>query len=100
MQGTVKWFNATKGFGFVAPEDGGNDVFVHITALNGLRIDEGDVVAFDLQEGRKGQEAVNVSMVQKNPNPPARRSFNPDMWGGHFSNGGQQSHQDEYEQDA
>lgn len=76
-QGVVKWFNATKGFWFIAPDGGGADVFVHITALDGLRVDEGDIVAFDLQEGRKGQEAVNVSMVTKNPNPPMRRSFNP-----------------------
>ncbi len=76
MQGTVKWFNVTKGFGFIAPEDGGNDIFVHITALDGLRIDEGDKLAFDLQEGRKGHEAINISMVEKNPNPPTRQSFN------------------------
>lgn len=57
-QGTVKWFNTTKGFGFIAPDDGGNDVFVHISAveqagLTGLA--DNQKVAFDLIEGRDGR---------------------------------------------
>ena len=62
--GTVKWFNSTKGFGFIEPEDGGADVFVHITAvqasgMNGL--EEGQKVSYELEEGRNGKpNAVNL----------------------------------------
>jgi CspA family cold shock protein len=57
--GTVKFFNNSKGFGFIAPDDGSKDVFVH---LNGLidKINEGDKVSFDVEEGKKGLNAVNV----------------------------------------
>jgi CspA family cold shock protein len=60
--GTVKFFNNSKGFGFITPEDGGKDVFVH---LNGLIDDirEGDTVSFDVEEGQKGLNAVNVKVV-------------------------------------
>lgn len=59
--GTVKWFNATKGYGFIAPEDGSKDVFVHISAveragLSGLR--EGEKVSFTLEQGRNGKMAA------------------------------------------
>ena len=62
--GTVKWFNSTKGYGFIEPEDGGADVFVHITAvqasgMNGL--EEGQKVSYELEEGRNGKtNAVNL----------------------------------------
>ena len=62
-QGTVKWFNATKGFGFIACED--KDVFVHISAVEaaGLRqLNEGDAVTFETQDGPKGPSAVNLSI--------------------------------------
>ncbi|MGO1752005.1 MULTISPECIES: cold-shock protein [Psychroflexus] len=60
--GTVKFFNNSKGFGFITPEDGSKDVFVH---ANGLidDIDEGDKVSYDVEEGRKGLNAVNVKVV-------------------------------------
>jgi CspA family cold shock protein len=61
--GTVKWFNATKGFGFIQPEDGGKDVFVHISAVEkaGLRsLDEGQRVSFEIQEERGKMAAVNL----------------------------------------
>ena len=64
--GTVKWFNSTKGFGFIEPEDGGADVFVHITAvqasgMNGL--EEGQKVSYELEEGRNGKtNAVNLQI--------------------------------------
>ena len=61
--GTVKFFNGSKGFGFITPDDGGKDVFVHINGLNGISIDEGDKVSYDVEEGQKGLNAVNVQMA-------------------------------------
>lgn len=65
-RGTVKWFNATKGFGFIQPENGGEDVFVHISAVEraGLRdLREGQVVSYDLEQGRTGKtSAVNLRL--------------------------------------
>jgi CspA family cold shock protein len=64
--GTVKWFNVDKGFGFIARDNGGKDVFVHISALapSGLTaLNEGERVTFDVAEGRKGPEAARVRLV-------------------------------------
>jgi len=64
--GTVKWFNNEKGFGFIAPENGGNDVFVHHTAIQGTgykSLNEGDRVQFDVTKGPKGDQAANVQKV-------------------------------------
>ena len=60
--GTVKFFNNSKGFGFITPEEGGKDVFVHV---NGLidEINEGDKVSYDVEEGPKGLNAINVKVV-------------------------------------
>ena len=65
--GTVKWFNATKGFGFIAPEGGRKDVFVHISAVEraGLTgLNDGQKVTFDIERGRDGREsAANLALA-------------------------------------
>ena len=66
-QGTVKFFNADKGFGFIAPDEGGDDVFVHFSNIDasGYRTLEDDQrVEFEIGEGRKGKEAQNVRVIQ------------------------------------
>jgi len=60
MKGTVKFFNETKGFGFITAEDG-SEVFVHQSSLeDGMRLEEGDKVNFDVEQGDKGSKAANV----------------------------------------
>ena len=62
MQGTVKFFNETKGFGFITPNAGGNEIFVHSTGLID-NVRENNVVSYDVEEGRKGPNAVNVKIA-------------------------------------
>ncbi|MBF0284647.1 MAG: cold-shock protein [Magnetococcales bacterium] len=66
MQGTVKWFNNAKGYGFIAPDGGGEDVFVHFSAIQvqGFKtLDEGQKVSFEVVRGVKGLQAANVNVV-------------------------------------
>jgi len=61
--GTVKWFNDSKGFGFITPQDGGKDLFVHFSAIQGQgfrTLKEGQRVSFDITSGPKGQQAANI----------------------------------------
>lgn len=61
-KGTVKFFNQSKGYGFIAPEDGSKDVFVHQSGLVD-NIADGDTVSYDVEQGQKGLNAVNVKVV-------------------------------------
>lgn len=63
--GTVKWFNEEKGFGFITPDNGGSDVFVHFRAIqsDGFKtLAEGQQVSFDIEQGQKGPQAANVTV--------------------------------------
>ncbi|MBK2125516.1 cold-shock protein [Fangia hongkongensis] len=64
LTGEVKFFNETKGFGFIKPDNGGKDVFVHVTALGGLQsLADQQRVTFDVEDGRRGPQAVNVQVA-------------------------------------
>jgi CspA family cold shock protein len=63
MEGTVKFFNESKGYGFITNDDTGKDIFVHVTGLNGETINEGDKVEYVEEEGRKGMTAAQVTLL-------------------------------------
>ncbi len=80
--GTVKWFNSRKGYGFITPEDtdeGTIDIFVHYTAIKVesesqyRALYEGDKVTFEISEGKKGPEARNIEIVEKAPRPQRKK---------------------------
>ena len=76
-QGTVKWFDDAKGYGFIRPDDGGEDLFVHHTGIAGgghKSLDEGDKVTYEVVQGRKGMQAGNVSKVSGDDADYGRRS--------------------------
>ena len=62
FEGTIKFFNEAKGFGFITPNAGGQDVFVHVTGLNG-QVREQDQVTYSVEDGQKGPHAVNVNVI-------------------------------------
>ena len=64
MKGTVKFFNESKGYGFITNDDTKRDIFVHITGLNGETIQEGDRVEYEETEGKKGGNATDVRIVE------------------------------------
>ncbi|RZJ70578.1 cold-shock protein [Flavobacterium sp.] len=61
-EGTIKFFNEEKGFGFITPNDGGDDIFVHITGLNG-QVRENQQVTYSVEQGKRGLNAVNVTAI-------------------------------------
>ena len=63
MKGTIKFFNESKGFGFITNDETGRDIFVHITALDGETVSGGEKVEYSEEEGRKGKVAANVKVV-------------------------------------
>ncbi|MBU2526592.1 MAG: cold shock domain-containing protein [Flavobacteriaceae bacterium] len=65
MTGTVKFFNEAKGFGFITNDETGKDIFVHVTALNGKKLAEGDRVQYEEEEGRKGLIATQVDVIEE-----------------------------------
>ncbi|MFW5928175.1 MAG: cold-shock protein [Thermoplasmatota archaeon] len=64
MQGTVKFFNNMKNYGFIEPDEGDEDLFVHRSDLEGTSLEEEDRVEFDVEEGEKGPKAVNVRKIE------------------------------------
>ena len=66
ITGTVKWFNSTKGYGFIAPDNGSKDVFIHISALNAVgleSLDDNQKIEFDIEEKQGKTSAININLI-------------------------------------
>lgn len=85
--GSVKWFDPDKGFGFIARDDGGPDLFVHRSALGMQTLGEGDRVDFVAGSGMKGPAATNITILERNPDPKPRRAGGEYGGGGGYSSG-------------
>lgn len=101
-RGTVKFFNAAKGYGFIASDDGGGDIFVHVSAVERAGLDglnDGDQVSFEIEHDRRAGKpsAVDLEMLSS-ATPSAARSPGPGVWrpsgGGHGGHGARSSHGD------
>ena len=65
MTGTVKFFNGAKGYGFITNDETSEDIFVHVTSLDGIRINEGDKVEYSEEDGKKGKVAANLKVIEE-----------------------------------
>ncbi len=65
MTGTVKFFNGSKGYGFITNNETSEDIFVHVTSLDGVKLNEGDKVEYSEEDGRKGKVAANVTLIEE-----------------------------------
>ena len=65
MTGTVKFFNGSKGYGFITNDETSEDIFVHVTSLDGVKLNEGDKVEDSEEDGRKGKVAANVTLIEE-----------------------------------
>ena len=64
-KGTVKFFNESKGYGFITNDETSEDIFVHVTSLDGVKLNEGDKVEYSEEDGRKGKVAANVTLIEE-----------------------------------
>jgi len=65
MTGTVKFFNGSKGYGFITNDETSEDIFVHVTSLDGIRLNEGDKVEYSEEDGKKGKVATEVKLIEE-----------------------------------
>ena len=65
MTGIVKFFNGAKGYGFITNDETSEDIFVHVTSLDGVKLNEGDKVEYSEEDGRKGKVAANVTLIEE-----------------------------------
>ena len=65
MTGTVKFFNGCKGYGFITNDETSEDIFVHVTSLDGVQLNEGDKVEYSEEDGRKGRVAADVKLIEQ-----------------------------------